>query len=904
MTIRTKKFSEFNDAGDLEPNEITVGLNAGTNAQFNNPFPLLPPGTTAERPAIVDNIFYRLRFNTTLQSYEYYDPITMTWVQLEDSNDLPNIPAVIYTAYAPLTSAFDLGTLNSGILKQTVAAGVSTPAIAVNGLDYYGPDYSGYYRDPAGIEDTDSNPIVNFNTAGASSVNYMQINNSLTTTNPTLAALGSDVNVGIDFTAKEAGVFNFSTTASSAAFNFNTGTSNQHISQFTFANTAATRTITWQDADGTVAYLADLNNYVLSVTGTANEIDVDNTDSQNPILSLSSTLDAPGTFTIQGTVALDAIIDDDTMATATDSNVPTAESVVAYVAATPGGAGGSNTEIQYNNGGVLDGDSGFTTNGAGSVAIVGNLTVDNLNLNGNTLSSVTATDVILAPANGQALNVNLVGGGGVTYDFTGAGDFVVTMGSGSFQVDNLDINGNTISSTDTAGNIVLTPDTTGNIVLDGLNWPQADGTANQALITNGAAELSFADVPIVTVPTVDQTIARFDGTGGALEDSGITIDDSNVMSGVTQLNVDNLRLDGNTLSSTDTNGDINLTPDGTGITVSTKNISSSKFIPTGTSVTGTGLYLPAANTPALSVNGARRFSVTDAGLVVAGTGGASSSINDLSAYVSGQGLVTVAASGDVNTAGGFNSILTTRTGNGNVPVGGVGGNLYPTNSAAISWTQINSSYDGWFWQWRCGNLANQTSSSMRLIYQDTLGTPITAISVDYLGEVTFSSPLPVGSGGTGITTTPSNGQIPIGNGTNYTAATLTAGPGVSIANGAGSITISGTGSGIGWTEVTGTTQAMAPDNGYVANNAGLVTLTLPVTASFGTVINVVGKGAGGWQINQNAGQNIQVGSSSSTVGAGGSVASTNQYDSIELLCTTADTVWTVLGGPQGNLTIV
>lgn len=32
-----------------------------------------------------------------------------------------------------------------------------------------------------------------------------------------------------------------------------------------------------------------------------------------------------------------------------------------------------------------------------------------------------------------------------------------------------------------------------------------------------------------------------------------------------QLNVDNLRLDGNTLSSTDTNGNINLTPDGTGL---------------------------------------------------------------------------------------------------------------------------------------------------------------------------------------------------------------------------------------------------------------------------------------------------------------------------------------------------
>jgi hypothetical protein len=52
-----------------------------------------------------------------------------------------------------------------------------------------------------------------------------------------------------------------------------------------------------------------------------------------------------------------------------------------------------------------------------------------------------------------------------------------------------------------------------------------------------------------------------------------------------------------------------------------------------------------------------------------------------------------------------------------------------------------------------------------------------------------TSPLPVGSGGTGITTTPSNGQIPIGNGTNYTAATLTAGGGIGITNASGAVTI-------------------------------------------------------------------------------------------------------------------
>lgn len=47
----------------------------------------------------------------------------------------------------------------------------------------------------------------------------------------------------------------------------------------------------------------------------------------------------------------------------------------------------------------------------------------------------------------------------------------------------------------------------------------------------------------------------------------------------------------------------------------------------------------------------------------------------------------------------------------------------------------------------------------------------------------------VAQGGLGITTTPTNGQIPIGNGTNYVAAAITAGTGVTVTNGAGSITI-------------------------------------------------------------------------------------------------------------------
>lgn len=64
----------------------------------------------------------------------------------------------------------------------------------------------------------------------------------------------------------------------------------------------------------------------------------------------------------------------------------------------------------------------------------------------------------------------------------------------------------------------------------------------------------------------DEALARFDSTTGkVIQNSVITATDAGIVAGVTQLNVDNLRLDGNTLSSTDTNGNIALAPNGTGV---------------------------------------------------------------------------------------------------------------------------------------------------------------------------------------------------------------------------------------------------------------------------------------------------------------------------------------------------
>ncbi len=152
-----------------------------------------------------------------------------------------------------------------------------------------------------------------------------------------------------------------------------------------------------------------------------------------------------------------------------------------------------------------------------------------------------------------------------------------------------------------------------------------------------------------------------------------------------------------------------------------------------------------------------------------------------------------------------------------------------------------------------------------------------------------------------------NGQLLIGNtGNDPSASTLTAGTGVSIVNAAGTITLNATGGALTWTDVTGTSASMVVNNGYLSDNAGLVTLTLPSTAPQFSVIQVAGQGAGGWKIAQNAGQSIQFGSAASTTsGVGGSLASTNRYDVVYLLAVVggASTQWNVLSS-VGNITIV
>ncbi len=136
---------------------------------------------------------------------------------------------------------------------------------------------------------------------------------------------------------------------------------------------------------------------------------------------------------------------------------------------------------------------------------------------------------------------------------------------------------------------------------------------------------------------------------------------------------------------------------------------------------------------------------------------------------------------------------------------------------------------------------------------------------------------------------------------------IAGGTGITTSASGNTITITGSGSGSGiypFTNVTSSTQLMAGDTGYVANDgATLITLTLPATASVGQVVAVQGSGSGLWTIAQNASQVINFNEVASTVGTGGSISSTSKFDSIYLMCVVTNTTW-VVNQSVGNFNVI
>ncbi|NDC56469.1 MAG: hypothetical protein EBZ69_06635, partial [Alphaproteobacteria bacterium] len=130
-----------------------------------------------------------------------------------------------------------------------------------------------------------------------------------------------------------------------------------------------------------------------------------------------------------------------------------------------GAAGGSTTQVQYNNAGVFGGITNATTDGT-TLSMTSPKIITAINdTNGNELIGVTAT--------GSAVNE-------ITVANAATGNNPVISATGS----------------DTNVGITLTPKGTGAIKLSGISYPTADGTSGQTVKTDGSGTITFGTLGV------------------------------------------------------------------------------------------------------------------------------------------------------------------------------------------------------------------------------------------------------------------------------------------------------------------------------------------------------------------------------------------------------------------------
>lgn len=284
-----------------------------------------------------------------------------------------------------------------------------------------------------------------------------------------------------------------------------------------------------------------------------------------------------------------------------------------------------------------NGDITISPNGTGTVVIDTDLDVDNININGNTITSTdTNGDIVITPngtgtvvidADVDVDNLNIDGNtisstdtnGNINISPNGTGTVVVNT---DLDVDNININGNAITSTDTNGDITITPNGDGKIVLDGLNFPIADGTAGHFLKTDGSGQLSFAEVDTdLSGDSSPQLGGMLDVNGNAIGDGTLElIKFSETASAVNEITVTNAATGGHPLiqaSGDDTNINLKLDGKGTGVV----NVVDDLTVGGDLTVNGTTTTVATTNTVVSDSlielgNGTSGSPTNDAGLVI------------------------------------------------------------------------------------------------------------------------------------------------------------------------------------------------------------------------------------------------------------------------------------------------
>lgn len=317
--VDTIKFSEMTPGGDLAPGKKTPGLDAGINVLFNNPWTFLAPGTTGDRPPPVAAMYYRLRFNTTLEIYEYYDPTIPLWVELSGSGTGTVNPGVandiaFYAAsgqaVSPIAGAANAVLISNGSkvpsMSTTLPSGLSIPGAIIT----------------ASLAALLSGSVVAAPAAGNDLVNKTYADNlfasgvtSLTgTTNQVIfsastgavtASLPQDIALGSTPTFAGLTLSSIPLGSSSGGTGINNGGRTLTLAGNLATSGAFASTFTMTGATNvtfpTSGTLATTAGTVSSVTGTANRIT--STGGTTPVIDISAAYVGQTSITTLGTIA-------------------------------------------------------------------------------------------------------------------------------------------------------------------------------------------------------------------------------------------------------------------------------------------------------------------------------------------------------------------------------------------------------------------------------------------------------------------------------------------------------------------------------------------------------------------------------------------------------------------------
>ena len=285
---------------------------------------------------------------------------------------------------------------------------------------------------------------------------------------------------------------------------------------------------------------------------------------------------------------------------------------------------------------------------------IDNLLVDNLQLNGNTISSASG-NLVLSSATGS---ISVAGAATELLIIDGSATaFTIAEGANNYL---------TLNTANAAEKIVLNKQI--QLGLDGVvgyTLPTADGSNGQALITNGAGAVTFTTIStILTVgadtgtndnvslisdtltftggegidtavtdntitisgedaSTSNKGIASFDATDFTVSSGVVTVNATTLgssslnpgatttdIAGLTSLTVDNININGNEVTSTDTNGNISLNPNGSGVVDVNNSRISNVTDPTQTQDAATKGYVDAVK-QALDIKDSVRVATTE-----------------------------------------------------------------------------------------------------------------------------------------------------------------------------------------------------------------------------------------------------------------------------------------------------